>query len=69
MASYLETTCAHCEQLRADKTQSASLADAKATAQWTERFRPLESRTKAYLCLQSEPCWQANGAGNAIPGN
>lgn len=49
MATYLETTRAHCEQLRAEKTQTARLADAKSTAQWTERLTPLEDRLAKLL--------------------
>jgi hypothetical protein len=49
MATYLETTRAHCEQLRAEKTQTASLSDAKATAEWNERLTPLEDRLAKLL--------------------
>ena len=49
MATYLETTRAHCEQLRAAKTQTAILADANATAQWAERLTPLEDRLAKLL--------------------
>lgn len=49
MATYLETIRAHCEQLSDDKTQTASMADAKATAQWTERLKPLEERLAKLL--------------------
>ena len=49
MATYLETTRAHCEQLRATKTQTAILADANATAQWAERLTPLEDRLAKLL--------------------
>ena len=49
MATYLETTRAHCEQLRAEKTQTAILADAKSTAEWTERLTPLEDRLAKLL--------------------
>ncbi len=49
MATYLETTRAHCEQLSDDKKQTASMADAKATAQWTERLTPLEDRLTKLL--------------------
>jgi hypothetical protein len=49
MASYLETIRAHCEQLSEAKTKTASLADAKANAQWTERLTPLEDRLAKLL--------------------
>lgn len=49
MATYLETTRAHCEQLRTATTKAASLADAKATAEWTERLTPLEDRLAKLL--------------------
>jgi len=49
MATYLETTRAHCEQLRAAKAQSAVIADAKATAEWNERLTPLEDRLAKLL--------------------
>lgn len=49
MATYLETTRAHYDQLRADKTQIDMLADAKATAEWTERLTPLEDRLAKLL--------------------
>lgn len=49
MASYLETIRAHCEQLSEAKTKTASLADAKAIAQWTERLTPLEDRLAKLL--------------------
>jgi hypothetical protein len=49
MASYLQTIRAHCEQLSEAKTKTASLADAKATAQWTERLTPLEDRLAKLL--------------------
>jgi hypothetical protein len=49
MATYLETTHAHCEQLRAAKTQTVRLAEAKATVQWTERLTPLEDRLAKLL--------------------
>lgn len=49
MATYLETTRAHCDQLSAATTKAASLADAKAKAEWTERLTPLEDRLSKLL--------------------
>ncbi len=49
MASYLETTRTHSEQLSADKARAASIAAAKATAQWSERLTPLEDRLAKLL--------------------
>jgi hypothetical protein len=49
MATYLETIHSQCEQLTEAKTKTASLADAKATAQWTERLTPLEDRLAKLL--------------------
>jgi hypothetical protein len=49
MATYLETTRAHYDQLRANKTQIDMLADAKATAEWAERLTPLEDRLAKLL--------------------
>lgn len=49
MASYLETIRAHCEQLSEDKTKKITLANAKATEQWTERLTPLEDRLAKLL--------------------
>ncbi len=49
MASYLETIRARCDELTEAKTKTASLADAKATAQWTERLTPLEDRLAKLL--------------------
>lgn len=49
MATYLETTHAHFEQLRAAKTQIDIMASAKATTEWTERLTPLEDRLAKLL--------------------
>jgi hypothetical protein len=49
MATYLESTRAHCEQLSEAKTKTISLADAEATAQWAERLTPLEDRLAKLL--------------------
>jgi hypothetical protein len=49
MASYLEIIRARCDELTEAKTKTASLADAKATAQWTERLTPLEDRLAKLL--------------------
>lgn len=49
MATYLETIHSQCEQLTEAKTKTASLADAKAKAQWTERLTPLEDRLAKLL--------------------
>lgn len=49
MASYLETIHAHCEQITADETKTASLANAKSAAQWAERLTPLETRLAKLL--------------------
>ncbi|MCE2879134.1 MAG: hypothetical protein LW719_06895 [Comamonadaceae bacterium] len=55
MATYLETTHAHFEQLRAAKTQTDIMASAKATAEWTERLTPLEDRlVKLLATIPSE---------------
>jgi len=49
MATYLETTRAHYEQLSEAKTKTISLADAEATVQWAERLTPLEDRLAKLL--------------------
>jgi hypothetical protein len=49
MATYLETIHSQREQLTEAKTKTASLADAKAKAQWTERLTPLEDRLAKLL--------------------
>ena len=49
MASYLETIRARCDELTEAQTKSASIADAQATAQWTERLTPLEDRLAKLL--------------------
>ena len=49
MPTYLETTRAHSEQLKAAKTHMKSLASATAQAQWTERLTPLEDRLAKLL--------------------
>ena len=49
MATYLETIRARCDELTEAQTKSASIADAQATAQWTERLTPLEDRLAKLL--------------------
>lgn len=49
MASYLETIRARCDEITEAQTKTASNADAKATAEWTERLTPLEDRLAKLL--------------------
>jgi|GEM_PF-1174219 hypothetical protein len=49
MATYLETIRSRCDELTEAQTKTASIADAKATAEWTERLTPLEDRLAKLL--------------------
>jgi hypothetical protein len=49
MASYLETIRARCDEITEAQTQIDMLADAKATAEWSERLTPLEDRLAKLL--------------------
>ena len=49
MATYLETIRSRCDELTEAQTKAASIADAKATADWTERLTPLEDRLAKLL--------------------
>lgn len=49
MATYLETIRARCDEITEAQTKAASGADAKATAEWTERLTPLEDRLAKLL--------------------
>ena len=49
MATYLETIRTRCDELTEAQTKTASIADAKATAEWTERLTPLEDRLAKLL--------------------
>ena len=49
MATYLETLRTRCDELTEAQTKTASIADAKATAEWTERLTPLEDRLAKLL--------------------
>ena len=55
MTTYLETIRAQNEQLRSDKKQTVTLANAKAVSQWAERLTPLEDRlAKLLVTIPSE---------------
>ncbi|PUE41638.1 hypothetical protein [Limnohabitans sp. Bal53] len=49
MATYLETIRARCDEITEAQTKTANIADAKATAEWTERLTPLEDRLAKLL--------------------
>ena len=49
MATYLETTRAHAEQLKVAKTTAEGVANATAIMQWSERLTPLEERLAKLL--------------------
>ena len=49
MATYLETIRSRCDELTEAQTKTASIADVKATAEWTERLTPLEDRLAKLL--------------------
>ena len=49
MATYLETIRSRCDEITEAQTKIASITDAKATAEWTERLTPLEDRLAKLL--------------------